>query len=777
MASNSNFNFAEYPIVIGIDFGTTYSGCSYAFVQNEEVVDITKWPKQFGDTYPKVPTLNFYLNNSKQLYEWGYGAKRMMMRPDARDQVLLSKFKLHLDENLRLPPLPNGLTVVDAIADYLRAFHSYVLSELQKGFAANYDTSKFRYCLTVPAMWSDPAKAAMRLAAIRAGIVSPNDHPDRLMLISEPEAAALYCEKKCDQFNLRNGERFMICDAGGGTVDLIVFEIEEKNGMRTLKEVTKGHGASCGSGFLDLNMRRVLERKLQYVGAVPPAAFEQIMDKFIDGVKPNFDGEEDQFMHMPAAMGFGDITIEEAGIEAGIMRLTAEELRNEVYEPVVQQVLGLIEQQLQAAGKLEAIFLVGGFGQSNYLYNRVHQIFATRVSLIGVPPRGALAVVRGAVYFGLNPRMVTQRISRRSYGVETRMLFEPGLDPPEYSITGSDGRLLCRQRFSVFVRKGQPIKVDDCITKEFTVTYPNDTDSDLFACDLDGTPPRLTTHPDVKKVGNFPIRMPDLPGVQPGERVRMTIKMYFGLTELQIRVIIRDKEYVFTSAFDADDFQQGQQQSQPQPMSQTPPVPLAQQGYYQQQQQQQQQIPQTSQQQQATLQTPVISPTQQGYYQQQQSQQPSQMGYYQQQPAYQQYYGYGGQPEQPSTAGGSPYISQNQTPVSMYGQQGGSPYPPPATTAYGGYNKPPTQGPPSTASPASSGGIPPNSASPAPAYGQNYPPQQMYAQYRPVQPGYGGYPYGGYGYGYYPPGPVSGQPPPGQNQPGMAQRPPPPPPK
>ena len=64
-------------------------------------------------------------------------------------------------------------------------------------------------------MWSDKAKSTMRDAAIKAGLINEMDHRDRLMLISEPEAAALYCEKKCDQFNLRHGDRFMICDAGG----------------------------------------------------------------------------------------------------------------------------------------------------------------------------------------------------------------------------------------------------------------------------------------------------------------------------------------------------------------------------------------------------------------------------------------------------------------------------------------------------------------------------------------------------------------------------------
>ena len=64
-------------------------------------------------------------------------------------------------------------------------------------------------------MWSDKSKQAMRDAAILAGIINEDDHHDRLMLISEPEAAAIYCEKTCEQFDMADGDEFMICDAGG----------------------------------------------------------------------------------------------------------------------------------------------------------------------------------------------------------------------------------------------------------------------------------------------------------------------------------------------------------------------------------------------------------------------------------------------------------------------------------------------------------------------------------------------------------------------------------
>ncbi|KAG0780500.1 hypothetical protein G6F21_012106 [Rhizopus arrhizus] len=216
MAQSKPFHINEYPVVIGIDFGTTFSGCSYAFIQNDEVVDVVRWPKQNNNVYPKAPTLNFYQGNTKEMTQWANAARLEMQRPNSRNSVLLKQYKLYLDENIAkdLPPLPNGLTIVEAISDYLRAFYDHVMIELKKGFAKNYSHHQFRYCLTVPAMWSDKAKATMREAAIMAGLIQEDDHRDRLMLISEPEAAALYCEKKCEQFNLKHNDRFMICDAG-----------------------------------------------------------------------------------------------------------------------------------------------------------------------------------------------------------------------------------------------------------------------------------------------------------------------------------------------------------------------------------------------------------------------------------------------------------------------------------------------------------------------------------------------------------------------------------
>lgn len=72
----------------------------------------------------------------------------------------------------------------------------------------------------------------------------------------------------------------------------------------------------------------------------------------------------------------------------------------------------------------------------------------------------------------------------------------------------------------------------------------------MFAYDGDGQIPRLTTHPNVFKVARFPIKMPKFTDVQKGQPIFMTIKMYFGQTEIKIEAHIRDRKFTFTSAFE-----------------------------------------------------------------------------------------------------------------------------------------------------------------------------------------------------------------------------------
>ncbi|KAF9585481.1 hypothetical protein BGW38_002171, partial [Lunasporangiospora selenospora] len=515
----------EYPLLVAIDFGTTFSGVAYAFKTNGEVYEMTAWPNQ-ANLYGKVPTVSAYIKENDQMHSWGYTAKAAMLTPQGRGLDLLQKFKLFLDQELApyLPPLPRTIKPNGAISDYLRVLHAHAIEQIMQAHGGNLiNQNSIQYCLTVPAMWTDMAKGVMRQTAVEAGLIKPDDPLHRLILVSEPEAAAMYCERKCDQFNLRHGDRFMICDAGGGTVDLIVFQVDYSSGTRTLKEVTRGSGASCGSGFLDENFSMLVRHKLQRYD-LQPKAWAQIMEEFVFMHKPQFDGDEDSFITMPAAVA--NLTDLDMRLEDGLLAISAQEMRELVFDPVVNQVLGLIDGQLTQSQTCSAIFLVGGFGSSPYLYKRVQQEFESRVDLIRYPPRPDMAVVRGAVYHGLTFQPIQARVARRWYGVDTTRPYKAG-DPVDKKYM-QDGKYRVRDGFSVFVRPGQSIAVDECISKKYiTHKYPEPLSSPLYVYNGE-TQPEFVDSPGVQKLCDFTIPLPKIPGAAPGTPVIFTLRLYFG---------------------------------------------------------------------------------------------------------------------------------------------------------------------------------------------------------------------------------------------------------
>jgi molecular chaperone DnaK (HSP70) len=115
-------------------------------------------------------------------------------------------------------------------------------------------------------MWKAAAGDTMAQAAITAGIVS-KQQLNNLLIISEPEAAALYCESIfVENFKKKAGSTFIVCDAGGGTVDLVTFRfVEENNGDLVICQVGEGVGDLCGSTYLDKKFKEYLENFYEHI--------------------------------------------------------------------------------------------------------------------------------------------------------------------------------------------------------------------------------------------------------------------------------------------------------------------------------------------------------------------------------------------------------------------------------------------------------------------------------------------------------------------------------
>jgi tRNA A37 threonylcarbamoyltransferase TsaD len=79
---------------------------------------------------------------------------------------------------------------------------------------------------------------------------------------------------------------------------------------------------------------------------------------------------------------------------------------------------------------IRAVLLVGGFGQNNYLKERLRISLRSTVQILQ-PPNAWTAVVRGAVMMGLarsDPRLASvgleSRAARKHYGAELSIPFD-----------------------------------------------------------------------------------------------------------------------------------------------------------------------------------------------------------------------------------------------------------------------------------------------------------------------------------------------------------------
>ena len=146
------------------------------------------------------------------------------------------------------------------VTDYLQAISLHVKTVLQHKLpAVALVSTPISYCLTVPAIWSESAQAKTLACASAAGLGSQ----ENLIIVSEPEAAAVFALDAMNPHALELGDSFVLCDAGGGTVDLITYRVQQLRPILQVEEVTAGTGGMCGSTFIDRRFHDFLVEKLK----------------------------------------------------------------------------------------------------------------------------------------------------------------------------------------------------------------------------------------------------------------------------------------------------------------------------------------------------------------------------------------------------------------------------------------------------------------------------------------------------------------------------------
>lgn len=551
----------SFEVVVAIDFGTSRSGFAYKFKEWEDSVFRDLWPDS-PMSYPKTAT---YLLVSPQgvVEAWGYTAMKKLAdlraQGTAKDYYFARNFKMELhsgkkDNNgLYVINETNGnkLPVIDLIADYIRLIKDEALKEIKSSTSGELKDEEIRWCLTIPAIWKDADKDLMRRAAQKAGLIgSSNDEAERLFLVLEPEAAAIFCQE-VDKNALTPGTKIMIVDCGGGTVDITVHEVVKDGG---LDEVAPGTGGAFGSMYVDKSFLDYLEKKLtaeviELFQDKEPVDYLEMMADW-ERTKCGFDSEGSGNViyfpirtklynliskHKPQVLE--KLADEQNGDDTNIY--LNRQTMDAIFRPTLDGLVSTVENQFIGLKdeKVDIIFLVGGFSTSPLLRQRIQKEFGKKVQKIVMPPRPGVAILKGAASFGVDPSIIRVRCSRLTYGAACSYSFEQGVDPESKKFWAEDlKRYQCTDRFLKMVTIGDRVPVDAEVAVVYTPLKHDQRNMQFQFYATSKTQVRYTDEKDVTKIGELTVEMPFTNG---GIDRKVDLLFYFGQTEIKVKATDR----------------------------------------------------------------------------------------------------------------------------------------------------------------------------------------------------------------------------------------------
>lgn len=367
------------------------------------------WGIQVNDTQPRYQEFKLQLGGKNSL----------------ADTNLTKRFSD--SRGLPITPQYNAMKLT---TDYLRCLKDHILSAIATKISEHtVRNTPIQWIITIPAIWTDAQKSATLFSASTAGMTG------EIALVSEPEAAITAAINTMKNNELTIGQTFVLCDCGGGTVDLITYVIESLNPLQ-VRELVRGDGDRCGGVYVDRAFAEYLTAKFSDCEGWSPETLHLAIEKFETITKRQFDSSDDEVLLKVPGLKSNKIK----KIRKEKVLVPGSDIR-EIFEPVITIIKRLVQEQVSAARtkqhQVTAILLVGGFGQSIYLKQVLEKTVGSDIKVWQVKD-GRTAVVEGALLKALNDAdpnnatlEVTSRIARRFYGISRGIEYMRGIHENE----------------------------------------------------------------------------------------------------------------------------------------------------------------------------------------------------------------------------------------------------------------------------------------------------------------------------------------------------------
>lgn len=568
-----------------IDFGTTFSTWAFSFKHNFEQdptnIKAQRWTCHGSRLSEKAPTC-ILLKPDGRFDSFGYEAERkyatLVLDMHHQEWYFFQRFKMqlfskHIGRNLELEDVSGkkmkALKIFSLAIKFLKTNLLVTLGrDTQEGKSHKNETdsegkpesddmkpveSDIQWVLTVPAIWDDAAKQFMREAAQNAGIPS-----EKLFICLEPEAASIYCrclpssEIKGSFSGLEKGTKYMIVDAGGGTVDITVHEIGEHG---QLLEKHRASGGDWGGTRVDKEFFKFLEKV--FGKGVLEVLMEEHMEDYLD-LCANFEMKKRitpadlnnmVTITLPSAVGevieakYGT-TIKEAIQKSPYndkLILKGNKLRigydvfKDFFHYAISETVKKVSQVLshRDVKGCAKILMVGGFSNSLLLQESMREKFPKHEVVI--PLDAELSIIKGAVIFGHDPNFIAERKLKYTYGTNVAHPKTRRCNHTPGEIRMIQGIVHCVDLFSVHVRAGQVIKIGEEQDEQlYSPSHPLVREIEVTIYSSTETNPTFVTDDSCQRIGSLKIPLTtNLLAVLNGNPFGVTFM--FGGTEIKVK--------------------------------------------------------------------------------------------------------------------------------------------------------------------------------------------------------------------------------------------------
>ena len=491
-------------VIVAIDFGTSGTSYSYAFTDCKE--DILT-PEEI-----KKPT-EIILDSQKKYIAFGNGCRKFLSSENSLKQKYyhFSDIKMKLYKNEKKIASNNDNTLIDlelVISQVLKAVKKEAL-EVICSKRNNIQESDVEWKVTVPAIWREKSKEIMINASKSCGIFNEYKDDKSLFLALEPEAAAFdyIIEKSSDKNAVKLGSNYIICDIGGGTIDISTHtrKKDDINGQIYIEELYPPSGGNNGANYINkIFMEKVLKE------IFGQNAINELL-KIIKNNSLNYDEiGYDDFMNLLDQIEEFKIEIDmnsnnnskrinccifENFVNDDISNLITKFNNNcpekwkikkytgfKIFFPyqimidltreiIVDNVVNYLFEIIDHVKNINSIIYTGTVSKNNFIISMIKNQLPSSINhYIATHP--ALAVARGAVMFGMNPLLIRSRIARFNIGIEINEIWNELKHGKRKDLKYRckiENCEKCKNIFSPIISKNKKIIAGEWVKKYFSI--------------------------------------------------------------------------------------------------------------------------------------------------------------------------------------------------------------------------------------------------------------------------------------------------------------------